>query len=257
MKKFLKRWLPEVLKAKLRQPRRLAPYAGETYSQEGEDQILRRIFHGRPIGFYVDVGAYHPQELSNTFTFYLKGWRGINMDPVPGGMREFNKVRPRDINLEVAVSEVAGSLTYHQFDPATVNTFSEEVARQRVEYGDGPNSDFKYRLIGQIKVEALPLATILGRHLPPGQRIDLLNIDVEGHEMAVLASNDWTKYRPLVVAIEDSSLLGLDELPDSAVAKFLTERGYAPFCRTPLTLIFVLRDQLVGTPQGPRLRAIA
>ncbi len=257
MKKLLKRLLPEVLKAKLRQPRRLAPHAEETYSQEGEDMILRRIFHGRPAGFYVDVGAYHPQELSNTYALYLKGWRGINMDPVPGGMKEFSRVRPRDVNLEVAVSEAAGSLTYHQFDTATVNTFSEEVARQRVEYGDGPHSDFKYRLIGQIKVEALPLTAILDRHLPAGQRIDLLNIDVEGHELAVLASNDWSKYPPLVIAIEDSALLGLDDLPDSEVARFLTARGYVPFCRTPLTLILVLREQLVSTPQGPRLRAMA
>ena len=64
------------LVSRLRQA--LLPHAVLSYSQEGEDLILQRIFATRERGFYVDVGAHHPQRFSNTYKFYRGGWRGIN-----------------------------------------------------------------------------------------------------------------------------------------------------------------------------------
>lgn len=40
-----------------------------SWSQEGEDLILRRIFENKNTGFYVDVGAHHPKRFSNTIFF--------------------------------------------------------------------------------------------------------------------------------------------------------------------------------------------
>ena len=58
----------------------------KSYSQEGEDMVLRSFFEGQKNykGFFVDVGAHHPYRFSNTLHFYKKGWRGINIDPQPG-----------------------------------------------------------------------------------------------------------------------------------------------------------------------------
>ena len=64
----------------------LWPFGSLCYSQEGEDMILGKIFSGQKHGFYVDVGAHHPLRFSNTYLFYLKGWRGINIDAMPGSM---------------------------------------------------------------------------------------------------------------------------------------------------------------------------
>src|SRR5690554_5496726 len=75
------------------------------YSQEGEDQVLKRIFENQNSGFYVDIGAYHPFKYSNTMHFYRQGWRGINIDASKNSMVEFNKHRPKDINIELAVSD--------------------------------------------------------------------------------------------------------------------------------------------------------
>ena len=63
------------------------------YSQEGEDILLARFFFGKSQGFYVDIGAHHPQRLSNTYHFYLQGWRGINIDAMPGSMSSFETLR--------------------------------------------------------------------------------------------------------------------------------------------------------------------
>ena len=43
-----------------------------SYSQEGEDLILQRIFHNQKDGFYIDVGAHHPFRFSNTALLYKK-----------------------------------------------------------------------------------------------------------------------------------------------------------------------------------------
>src|SRR5829696_7661265 len=80
-------------------------YSRKSYSQEGEDLILERIFLEQKKGFYVDVGAHHPKRFSNTFLFYKLGWFGINIDAMPGSMSAFESARPRDINLEVAIAE--------------------------------------------------------------------------------------------------------------------------------------------------------
>ena len=79
-------------------------YALKSYSQEGEDMILMRLFENQKMGFYVDVGAHHPKRFSNTYFFYKLGWKGINVDAMPGSMTAFNRIRARDINIEKPVS---------------------------------------------------------------------------------------------------------------------------------------------------------
>ena len=80
-----------------------------SFAQEGEDRVLFsllfKLHGGKHIdnGFYVDVGAHHPYYLSNTYIFYRQGWRGLNIDAMPGSMALFEKNRPRDINLESGV----------------------------------------------------------------------------------------------------------------------------------------------------------
>src|SRR3989344_5781411 len=74
------------------------------YSQNGEDIILVALFAKKKNGFYVDVGAHHPERYSNTHLLYKNGWWGVNIDPDPDAMRLFKKRRPRDRNLCVGIS---------------------------------------------------------------------------------------------------------------------------------------------------------
>src|SRR5262245_57291508 len=78
-----------------------------SYSQFGEGMILARLFRGRrDPGFYLDVGAYHPIQLSNTYSLYCQGWRGICVEPRAEVVEEFRVFRSRDICLQVAVTPV-------------------------------------------------------------------------------------------------------------------------------------------------------
>lgn len=107
-------------------------YATNSYSQEGEDMILRRIFGNQKNGFYVDVGAHHPKRFSNTYYFYKKGWRGINIDAMPGSMKAFDKIRRRDVNIEKPISDQKQLLTYFAFNEPALNGFSRELTNERI-----------------------------------------------------------------------------------------------------------------------------
>ena len=100
-------------------------------AKEGEDIILSEFFPNKTDGFYVDVGAHHPMRFSNTHMFYKKGWRGINIDAMPGSMKAFERKRPRDINLEIGVSGKEGEMTFYMFDDPALNGFSMEISKDR------------------------------------------------------------------------------------------------------------------------------
>src|SRR5579872_3262677 len=91
---------------------KLFGFHSHSYSQFGEDMILKSIFRDKTKGFYVDVGAYHPHFISNTHYFYKRGWQGINIDPSPNCMELFRKWRKRDTNLELAVSDIREEKTF-------------------------------------------------------------------------------------------------------------------------------------------------
>jgi len=208
------------------------PNLSFTYSQEGEDVLLGEMFQdkaGNP-GFYVDVGAHHPARFSNTYAFYLHGWNGINIDASPGSMEIFRQLRSRDINIEVGIGEAEAQATFFMYDEAALNTFDPE----RVAYLDRVSS---HRVRESRTVPIRRLADVLAEHCPAGQAIDFFTIDTEGLDMAVIASNDWQRFRPKVVLMEDhhSDLL---TLADSASCRFLGERGYVPVAKLPRSLLF-------------------
>jgi uncharacterized membrane protein len=76
-----------------------------SYAQSREDILLAAFFADDEIGFYVDVGACHPVLHSVTKYLYDRGWRGMNIEPLPAGAAAFAKGRPRDINLQLGISD--------------------------------------------------------------------------------------------------------------------------------------------------------
>jgi FkbM family methyltransferase len=218
---------------KLIDPRLIKIDFAPSFSQEGEDMILRRIFDQQRIGFYVDIGAHDPIRFSNTYYFYLNGWRGLNIDAMPGSMDRFNKIRPRDMNIEAAVSDSKTQITYYGFNDPALNGFSKEISLNR-------NKLINYRIIFEKEIQTTLLSELLDLHLPINQKIDFLNIDVEGLDFNVLCSNNWDKYRPKVILVEDLSLESLEGIGDSKIHSLLKTYGYQLHAKTMNTLIFML-----------------
>jgi len=188
-------------------------YRSYYYSQYGEDIILRSLFKGKRDGLYVDVGAHHPERYSNTKLLYDAGWRGINIEPDRESYMRFVHKRPGDTNLNVGVGAKAGALTYHRFSDPALNTFDAGQAKQ---WMGKPWVAY----LGESTVDVQPLSSILESHAS-GAAIDLLTIDAEGMDADVLRSNNWQKYRPSVVVVENSS----EDLRD-----ILAGQGYTLYC---------------------------
>jgi len=238
IREIIKRKLPKTIKEKIIEFRNnnLDGYSTKSYSQEGEDIILGRLFERRKFGFYIDVGAHHPKRFSNTYYFYKKGWRGINIDAMPGSMIIFNKIRPRDINIEKPISDKKQILTYYAFNEPALNGFSKELSEKRNGIRSGKNVEYFIKFTKDI--ETTTLEDILDKYLPKNQSIDFLSIDVEGLDFEVLKSNNFAKYRPKIVLIEvlENSL---DDIINNDITKFLNYLDYTIYAKTMNTVFFI------------------
>jgi FkbM family methyltransferase len=201
-----------------------------SHSQFGEDMVLRALTRDRRFGFYVDVGAHHPFYYSNTFHFYSKGWSGINVDAVPGSMKPFLELRPRDINVEACVGRANRWVEFSIFEEQALNTMDSEVASKLIQQN-------RARLLRKQKLKTQSLAQILENHLPRGQTIDFLSIDVEGADLEVLESNNWDTFRPEFIVVESHGT-DLHKIHEVPVAGFLAARQYTPVASTGPSLIF-------------------
>lgn len=228
MARYIARFIPP--RGLERLDRLLHADAARHFSQEGEDIVLQRIFEGRTEGHYVDVGSHHPRRFSNTCLFYQQGWCGINIEPNPDSIQLFRRERDRDVNLQIGVSDVAGTLTYIVFDEPALNTFDAKLAAER-------ERTTKYRIVNRIDVQVARLQDLLDKHLKPEWHIDFMSIDVEGYDLQVLQSNDWSKYRPTYLLVECLES-GLSSISDEPIHRFLSERGYTLYAKTVNTLFY-------------------
>ena len=192
------------------------------YGQDGEDLVLDRMLERQAQGFYVDVGAHHPVRFSNTYLFYLRGWQGINIDAQPGSMLPFRQWRDRDTNIECGIAGAAGALPYYQFNEPALNTFDKAEA----ELKNHP----PYRLVNTVEVPVRRLDEVLDEFMPASTSIDFLSVDVEGKDHEVLASSNWSRYRPRFVVAETlrTDLLQLGTCP---VVQLLASVGYRPVAK--------------------------
>lgn len=200
------------------------------YSELGEDVILQHYCPWKK-GFFVDIGAYHPHRISVTRMFYEKGWHGINIEPNPESIKLFNRIRKRDININIGISDEIGELDYYYYGKSsTGNTFDSE----------------RYKMLNRrakkiIKIKVDTLNNILEKTLPKGTVIDFLTIDVEGYEFRILQSLDYDKYSPKLILVEELNFWNKNkdfmEFINSKLYKFLHSKGYIVVAKTWYTIL--------------------
>ena len=162
-----------------------------SYAQNMEDILLDRLFRGRK-GTFVDVGANHPTHNNNTYFFYLRGWRGVNVEPVPSARALFEAVRPGDLNLSVAISDEPGFATFHEIPDCTgLSSLSREVADEQRARGFS---------VVEHTIPTWTVAQVVERYRlePP----EVFSLDVEGNEGRVLRGIPLADWQPQVFVIE-------------------------------------------------------
>lgn len=209
-------------------------FGKRSFGQTGEDLIVASEFGRRSNGFYVDVGAFHPKQFSNTYLFYKRGWSGIVVEPNPELIELHKEVRPRDIHLNIGVGKNESVMEYIRMSDPASNTFLESEALESVEKAGR-------KIVDRKPVAVLPLKRVLYQYLPKGRNIDLLSIDAEGMDLEVLESNDWSKYQPQIIICEDMKF-DYKNWKKSEIAVFLDKKGYELLAKTQYSLVFKKRE---------------
>lgn len=208
-------------------------FGGRTYSQHGEDLVVASLFHrlGIERPDYLDIGAHHPFNISNTALLYLRGSRGINVEANPVLAEAFRSARPDDINLNVGVGPVAGILDFYMIDERSGrNSFSKEAAESFVR----EHPEFSIREIRKIPVTTVE--RILQDHYD-GRCPAFLSIDTEGFDYSILQSIDFSKYRPAAICAE-VSFSGAKQQEDEIIS-LLRQADYFPYYMAIGNILFV------------------
>ena len=193
----------------------------KSYSGGAQDLIINYFFKDKKKGFYIDVGCYHPYNGNNTKLLYDKGWSGINIDLDFHTIDFFNFVRKRDENINIAISDEEGEKDLYFFhNRSAINSLSKIRKENAKEIR---------------KIKTKTLNSVLESSKFKNEKINLLSIDVEGHELEVIKSLNLKKYTPEMIVVEfiETNLKNLEfhnqninYVLNSAVYKYLVENDY-------------------------------
>jgi len=200
------------------------------YSQYGEDVFLDAYFPNVNKGFYIDVGAYHPRQCSNTYLLYMKGWRGLVIDASENIKPLFNSIRPRDVAVEALVAESECDVEFYSWGNHLENSGCKvQIAALLQTLGDPEEIIVK---------KAKSLKQIMDENLPEGvSGIDLLSVDVEGMDLEVLRSFDWERWQPTIIIVEFFSE-EIKSIIESEIYRFILAKKYRLVSWSKPSLIF-------------------
>jgi FkbM family methyltransferase len=205
----------------------------KNYSIFGEDKFITNYFKKKTSGFYIDVGCYHPLDGNNTHLLYKKGWNGINIDINFFSISLFNFLRKNDTNIHSGISDKKDNLImYYRKEINMLNTLDSKIAKIHFRKG------YKKR-----KVSVNTLNFFIQKKHKNLMKIDFLNIDVEGSEINVLRSLDFTRYKPQLICVEIHNTKNLYDtnynyLKSNSIYKYLINKKYKIVWKKKYSFIF-------------------
>ena len=184
----------------------------KSYAMDNEDSVVLEYFKDKRNGFYVDVGCYHPIHRNNTYLLHKKNWNGINIDTSQLSIDLFDYMRPKDLNYNCAVSNKNEIIKlFYQKELSQLSTIEKDQAK-KVFQGN----------IREKNIQAFTLDEILSRDKYKNNKIDFLDVDVEGADLKVLEGLSFNKFQPELVCVE----IHKKKIKESDIYNFLTNKNY-------------------------------
>jgi FkbM family methyltransferase len=209
-----------------------------SYAQGGEDVAAHFLFDylGHRNITYLDIGAYDPILINNTYFFYRRGHRGVLVEPNVAMCQKLRAVRPEDVTLEAGIGVTAErEADYYVMTEPSWNTFSREEAEHQTRATQG-----KVRIERVIKMPLLNINDVIAEHLRSAP--SFLSIDAEGLHLAILQSLDYRRFRPLVICVE--TLVSGTRQTIREIPEFLATQGYVPRGGSLANTLFVDSNRL-------------
>jgi len=208
-----------------------------TYAQCQEDMAVEILIGG--VRKFVDIGAADGVTCSNTFLFALKGASGLSFEPTRQHftvLKQLYAGNPRMICINEGCSD-AEKQTVMQFDGLLSYIKETEDAGHSAHV-----ARYMTDKVQEQTVALRPFSFWLARH-PQFRMVDLLSVDVEGHELNVLRGIDFTQFQTRLVVIETHSTdkeghAWLHRDYDSIDA-VLKSAGYRPALKSPLNTFWI------------------
>lgn len=160
------------------------------YSQYDEEFHILQAFDHRD-GRFLDVGAYHPTEKSNTRALFELGWSGVMVEPSPGPMKALLKEygnEPRITLIQACVAIEPGLVNLNVSDDA-VSTSDAGVHETWKEAGG---------YFGTMLVPGITLESIANQF----GGFDFINFDAEGCSVDLLQRMLALEWGPRCVCCE-------------------------------------------------------
>jgi len=222
------------------------PEGGErSYAQGGEDVAADFFFQYVGLSSdvtYLDIGAYDPVKINNTYFFYRKGHRGVLVEPNVTMCEKLRQVRPRDTTLAagIGVTAVKEADYYLMTDPSW-NTFSKEEAEHQEKA-----THKKIAIKKVIKMPLLNINDVMQKHF--GKAPTFLSIDAEGLHLAILKSIDFNRFRPPLICVE--TLISGTRETIQATPQFMATKGYVARGGSFVNTLFVDSGMLKTAKSG-------
>ncbi|WP_369594568.1 FkbM family methyltransferase [Lysinibacillus pakistanensis] len=216
----------------------------KTYGQAGEDSILAYIIYVLGILFedvtYIDLGANHAKEMSNTYYFYNRGAKGVLVEANSKLLPELKLYRNRDIILNNVVDVVDEEIVnFYILSGDGLSTPDLKVAKRFCEIN--PHLE----IVEEKPIKTITYNSIVEQYL--GKAPTILSIDIEGKDLELLNSIDFENYRPLLIVVEmieyDTKLNYRTK--NKEILNFLNNKDYDEYAFTGINSIFIDRKQYI------------
>ena len=211
------------------------PGPGElSFAQAGEDVIVNFLFNYlkqfKDIQ-YLDIGAWDPVVLNNTYLFYRKGFRGVLVEPNIAMCQKIRAVRPDDTTLEAGIGVTsAREADYYMMNESSWNTFSKDEADHMTKVTGG-----QIKVEKVIKMPLLNINDVMAKHF--GKAPAYVSIDAEGLHLAILKSIDYGRFRPLAICVETLVSGSRSAIPE--IPAYMASQGYVGRGGSFVNTIFV------------------
>lgn len=227
------------------------------YPQQPTCQIpqlwfLFELFFGRRTdGTFVEIGAHDGVMVSNTWGLAERGWRGWMAEPVPAlatRCRQAHAHHPNVTIVETAVS-APGTDDVRLFVADTLTTANPTLFTEyhHTSWAIPSLTD------DEIIVPATTLDQFLRQQGVPHD-LDLLVVDVEGHETEVFSTLDLLVWTPKMIIVELTDThpsLTSTTHADAALGTQLLDADYRIVYKDWINTVFVRRDVWTQTYTAP------